>query len=79
MPVLNIHQAKMQLSRLLERLAQGEEIIIAKAGRPVARLVPIAAADGRRPLGVWRGRVRLAADFDAPLLPDIAHAFGAEP
>ena len=63
--IVNVHEAKTHLSRLLERVAAGEEIIIGKAGRPVARLVPyVEEARPRRP-GRWRHRVRVAEDFDA--------------
>jgi prevent-host-death family protein len=69
MQTVNIHAAKTQLSRLLAAAAAGEEIIIARAGRPLARLVPLAPATGRRQLGVLAGRLSVPADFDAPL-PD---------
>jgi prevent-host-death family protein len=70
MQTVNIHAAKTQLSRLVTAAAAGEEIIIARAGRPLARLVPLApAADQRRQLGVLAGRLSVPADFDAPL-PD---------
>jgi len=62
---VNIHDAKTHLSRLVERAETGEEITIARAGRPVARLVPLRAARPRV-LGALRGRIRLAPDFDAP-------------
>ena len=65
--VVNVHDAKTHLSRLLERVASGEEIVIAKAGRPVAKLVPIEKAS-RRP-GRLKGRLRIGRDFDDPL-PD---------
>jgi prevent-host-death family protein len=62
--VINTHEAKTHLSRLIERAAAGEEIILGKAGRPMAKLVPYdGAGEPRRP-GLWRGRVRLAPDFD---------------
>ena len=63
---VNIHQAKTHLSRLVERVEAGEEVVIARAGRPVARLVPFRARTSPRTPGLWRGRVRLAPDFDAP-------------
>jgi prevent-host-death family protein len=71
MQTVNIHAAKTQLSRLVEAAAAGEEIIIARAGRPLARLVPLAPAAGpeRRRLGVLAGSLAVPADFDAPL-PD---------
>jgi prevent-host-death family protein len=62
--IVNVHEAKTQLSRLLERVAAGEEVIIGKAGRPVARLVPYSETPRRRTPGRWKGRVRVAADFD---------------
>jgi prevent-host-death family protein len=70
----NIHEAKTQLSRLVERAAAGEEIIISKAGRPVARLGPIPEAVTPREPGRWRGQVRIHDDFDE-LPPEIAAAF----
>lgn len=66
MEQVNIHEAKTHLSRLVERVEVGEEIIIARAGRPVARLVPIGRRTAPRRPGAWRGRVRIAADFDDP-------------
>lgn len=63
--IINVHEAKTQLSRLLERVAAGEEVIIGKAGRPVARLVPYVDSARPRAPGRWRDRVRIAADFDA--------------
>lgn len=64
---VNLYQAKTHLSELVDRAASGEEIVIAKAGRPMARLVALRSAPGRRSPGRWRGRVWIAADFDAPL------------
>lgn len=62
--LVNIHDAKTHLSRLVERVAAGEEIIIGRAGKPVARLVPYQAkAEPRKP-GMWKGKVTMAADFD---------------
>jgi prevent-host-death family protein len=78
MKVVNLHAAKTHLSRLVDEAAAGEEIIIAKAGRAVARLVPATPVGRPRPFGLLRGKIRMAPDFDAPLPPDIARAFGAE-
>jgi prevent-host-death family protein len=78
MEIANIHQAKSQLSRLVERAMEGEEVIIAKAGRPMVRLVPIRSDDSPRVGGQWKGRVRIADDFDT-LPEDIAAAFGMDP
>ncbi len=71
MSQINIHQAKTQLSRLVERAAKGEDIIIAKAGKPVARLTAIdkPAHRPRKPGGL-KGRLWIADDFDAPLPPE---------
>ena len=77
MSVVNIHEAKTHLSRLLERVSAGEEIVIAKAGRPVARLVPYDENDEPRKPGGWEGRVWMADDFDE-LPPDILAAFYGE-
>jgi prevent-host-death family protein len=71
---VNIHEAKTHLSRLVERVEAGEEITIARAGRPVARLVPVQQRRPRRP-GLWKGRVVIGPDFDDPL-PEIDEAFG---
>lgn len=63
--MVNTHEAKTQLSKLIDRAARGEEIIIAKAGKPMARLVPYREERAPRRPGLWRGRVRIADDFDA--------------
>ena len=63
--LVNIHEAKTQLSRLVARAAEGEEIIIGRAGRPVARLVPFVERHDVRAPGRWAGRVTIAPDFDA--------------
>ena len=77
MQTVNIHAAKTHLSRLLEQAAAGEEIIIAKAGNPVAKLGPLAAATGRkkRRLGLLAGRVKVPKNFDAPLPSDVLDSF----
>ena len=64
MNVTNIHQAKTHFSKLIERVQNGEEIVIGKAGKPVAKLVPYKKEEGRRPLGIWKGKVWMADDFD---------------
>ena len=76
---VNIHQAKTHLSRLLQRVAGGEEIIIARAGTPVARLVSIAPQRGRRSLDLDRGVYEVAEDFDAPLPGEVLAAFAGKP
>ena len=61
--MVNVHDAKSNLSELLRRVEQGEEIVIARAGKPVARLVPYTASAPREP-GWWAGRIVIADDFD---------------
>jgi prevent-host-death family protein len=63
---VNIHEAKTHLSRLVEQVEAGEEVVIARAGRPVARLVGLRVRSRPRTPGMWKGQVRLAPDFDAP-------------
>jgi prevent-host-death family protein len=72
---VNIHEAKTQLSRLLSRVERGEEIVIARAGRPVARLLPFDARGAARVLGGDEDAVWIAADFDAPLPDDVLAEF----
>jgi prevent-host-death family protein len=72
--VMNLYDAKSQLSSLVEEAASGKEIIIAKAGVPRARLVPIKPVARRRP-GGSKGRIRIAADFDTPLPPRVLSTF----
>lgn len=67
MSKVNIHEAKTHLSGLLERVEAGEEIVIARAGKPVAKLVPIEAPAGKRPLGLYKGQIWMSEDFDEPL------------
>lgn len=75
MDTVNLYDAKTNLSQLVERAAAGEEIIIAKSGRPMARLVPLRRRTTPRPLGLLRGEVTLGDDFDAPLPDGMARAF----
>ena len=74
MRTVNIHAAKTQLLRLVDDAAQGEEIIIAKAGKPVARLVPLAGTP-QNAFGTLAGKIYVSEDFDAPLPDDILDAF----
>lgn len=74
--IVNIHEAKTHLSRLIERVSAGEEIVIGKAGKPVAKLVPYREGSSRTP-GSWAGQVRIADDFDE-LPEDVAAAFRGE-
>ena len=74
MTTFNIHAAKTQFSRLIEEVEGGEEVIIAKAGKPVARLVPIDKR-AKRKLGLLAGRLIVPDDFDAPLPDEVLAAF----
>jgi prevent-host-death family protein len=74
---VNMHEAKTQLSRLVERATQGEEVVIGRAGTPVARLVPYHRDRSPRALGIWAGRVEIASDFDE-LPEDVAAYFRGE-
>jgi prevent-host-death family protein len=76
MKTINIHAAKTHFSSLLAEVESGEEIIIAKAGKPVARLIPLQKNDFRRSFGALKGRIHMKDNFDDPLPPEIAKAFG---
>ena len=78
MTTVNVHDAKTHLSRYLEQVTRGEEIIIARAGQPVAKLVPLAAGPACR-FGVLKGRIVVPDDFDAPLPDDVLALFGGAP
>jgi prevent-host-death family protein len=73
MSTVNIHEAKTHFSKLVDAVAQGEEVIIAKAGKAAAKLVPV-TLPVRKP-GAMKGKLRIAADFDAPLPEDVLAAF----
>jgi prevent-host-death family protein len=75
MQVINMHDAKTQFSKLVEAVSQGHEIVIARAGKPAARLVPIEATKIVRQPGALKGKLQIADDFDAPLPSDIQSAF----
>jgi len=72
---INVHEAKTHFSKLLQRVAAGQEVTIAKAGVPVARLVPLTTAIKPRELGKGRGTMQMAANFDAPLPRKLLDAF----
>lgn len=72
---VNVHEAKTHLSRLLSRVESGEEIVISRAGKPVARLVPVKEKRGKRVPGTAKGLITLAEDFDAPLPEDVLKDF----
>ena len=66
--IVNLYDAKTSLSQLVDRAAAGDEIIIAKAGKPMAKLVPIRKKHATRKPGGWKGRVRIGKDYDVPVL-----------
>jgi prevent-host-death family protein len=78
MRVINIHAAKTHLSRLVAEVAAGEEIVIAKAGKPVARLLPFEPRREPRRPGLMKGKIWMADDFDEPLPEEIMAAFRGE-
>ena len=73
--VVNTHDAKTRLSQLLEDVEQGADVVIARAGRPVARLVPFIPPRPPRKPGAMKGRIRIAGDFDAPLPDEVLREF----
>ena len=75
MKQVNIHQAKTGLSRLVEQAEAGEEIVIARAGKPAARLVPLRKSRGHRRLGLLDGKFRIPDDFNTPLPDSVIRAF----
>jgi prevent-host-death family protein len=77
---INIHEAKTHFSKLLKKVAEGEEVTISRAGVPVAKLVGIGSPRAARPLGTLEGQIWIADDFDAPLSDeDLALFYGEEP
>ena len=72
---VNIHEAKTHLSRLLRHVAEGEEVVIARAGEPIARLVRIQSEKAVRPLGMDKGSVVVPDDFNDPLPPELLAQF----
>ena len=75
MRTINIHAAKTQLSRLVDAAAAGEEIIIAKSGKPIARLGPLSGPRRKRTLGALAGKLRIPEDFDADLPDEVLDEF----
>jgi prevent-host-death family protein len=75
--IINITEAKAQLSRLVDQAAAGQHVVLGKAGRPLAVLVPYAESPPPRELGAWAGRVWIAEDFDAPLAEHVQATFEA--
>ena len=75
MKQVNIHKAKTELSKLVERAEAGEEVVIARAGKPAAKLVPITKAGKRRRLGLLDGKFKIPDDFNAALPESVLRAF----
>ena len=78
MAVVNTHEAKTNLSRLLNNVQKGEEVVIARGNKPIARLVPFGAKKPIRKPGYLKGKIRVADDFDAPLPDEVLNAFEAD-
>jgi prevent-host-death family protein len=74
---VNVHEAKTHLSKLIKRAAAGEDVVVARAGRPVARIVAYETSPEPRTPGLLAGQIEIGADFDEPL-PGFADAFGVE-
>jgi prevent-host-death family protein len=75
MSTYNIHQAKSQLSKLIDAMQKGETVIIAKAGKPVAMLGPLRVVGPKRVRGVLKGQIKLGPEFDEPLPTDVLESF----
>lgn len=73
--IVNIHEAKTHLSKLIRRVILGEEIVIAKAGKPIAKLVPVESSFAKRVPGSANGVLRIGEDFDSPLPRDLQREF----
>ena len=78
MPQVNIHEAKTHLSKLVDRAAAGEDIVIAKNGKALVRLTALTRTSKPRRPGSLQGRIKIRPDFDAPLPDDVAAEFGIE-
>ncbi len=74
-PPVNIYDAKTQLSRLVDQALQGEDVVIARSGKPVARLTRLAPQPKKRRLGLLDGQFKIPDDFNAPLPADVLSAF----
>jgi prevent-host-death family protein len=80
MKMVNVHEAKSTLSRLIEEVTRtGQAVVIARAGRPVAQLVPVIAAPAKRKLGTSRGKLVVSDDFDAGLPEETVAGFEGQP
>lgn len=79
MEQVNIHEAKTHLSSLLDRVSQGETLVIAKAGKPMAKVIPYESTDALPRVGFLRDRIVIPEDFDVAMAPEIAELFGISP
>jgi antitoxin (DNA-binding transcriptional repressor) of toxin-antitoxin stability system len=77
MKMVNVHAAKTQLSRLIDEAESGVDVVIARAGKPIVRLTRIGSGRARGGFGSLKGKIRIAADFDAPLPRSMQRTFGA--
>lgn len=75
MKQVNIHEAKTNLSRLVDEVSDGEVVVLAKAGKPVAKIVPLGAERKARKPGFLKGKIKIGKDFDAPLPDDVLAGF----
>jgi prevent-host-death family protein len=73
--IINIHEAKTHLSRIIDEVAAGSEVIIAKAGKPMARLTPLTEVRRAKKLGLLKGKIKVPDDFNAPLSEDVIADF----
>ena len=73
--IINIHEAKTHLSRIVDEVAAGSEVIIAKAGKPMARLMPLTGIPREKKLGLLKGKIKVPDDFNAPLSEDVIADF----
>ncbi len=78
MAIVNVHEAKTHLSRLLERVKAGEEIVLGKAGKPIAKIVPFSPKSEPRKPGIAKGKIWIAENFDDPLPEDMMKVFRGE-
>jgi len=79
METVNIHEAKTHLSRLVERAAKGESFIIAKAGKPMVKVVPLEEAKPKRRMGFMKGQIQVPDDFDTMMADEIEEMFYGKP
>jgi prevent-host-death family protein len=75
MTVVNIYDAKTQLSKLIEEAAAGNDVVIARGGKPVARLTRLGSAKRKLKFGVLKGKIKIPPDFDAPLPSEVLRQF----